>query len=127
MEEQDTRTREEKFDDLLASGTIEALIIFIESQCTVEEVLAVFGKNTTRELEKHFKIKEGFTAFYTRYNKSGQAKLKAKMHYKAMGGNAELLKFTGKDNKPIGKEAVSVIELPKNGRIKQNVKSKSNP
>lgn len=124
MEEQDLRTREEKFDDLLASGTIEALIIFIESQCTVEEVLAVFGKINTKELEKQFKIKEGFTAFYNRYNKSGQAKLKAKMHYKAMGGNAELLKFTGKDTKPIGKDALSVIELPSNGRIKQTIKPK---
>ena len=124
MAAHDLRTSEEKHDDLLASGTIEALITFIESQCTVEEVLAVFGKINTRELEKHFKIKEGFTAFYNRYNKSGQAKLKAKMHYKAMGGNAELLKFTGKDTKPIGKDAVSVIELPSNGRIKQTIKPK---
>jgi hypothetical protein len=107
---------DETFDDLLSSQTRESLILFIESQCSIDEVLSVFDM-TEKQIETKFKIKD-FESFYNLKLKSGQAKLKAKQFSKAMSGNAELLKFLGRDTKPVGDASLSVIELPNNNRIK---------
>ncbi len=107
---------DETFDDVISSLTRESLILFIESQCTIDEVLSVFDM-TKEEIERKFKIKD-FELYYLKKLKAGQAKLKARQFSKAMSGNAELLKFLGKDIKPVADAAMTVLELPSNGRIK---------
>lgn len=107
---------DETFDDVISSLTRESLILFIESQCTIDEVLSVFDM-TDKEIEKKFGISD-FEVYYSKKLKAGQAKLKARQFSKAMSGNAELLKFLGKDIKPVADAAMTVLELPNNNRIK---------
>lgn len=109
--------QENTTDDLLSSTTKEALVMFIESQCSIEEIYAIFDM-TDKELERTFNI-EDFQQFYDRYNKVGQAKIKASQYNKAISGNAELLKFLGRNMQTFEPSNMTVLELPDNGRIRK--------
>ena len=104
-------------DDLLSSKTYEALVMFIESQCSLEEIYAIFDM-TDKQLEKKFKIKT-FESFYTQNRRVGQAKIKASQYNKAISGNAEMLKWLTRNVTPETSDVFTVVELPDNNRVRK--------
>lgn len=101
----------------LSLDSIETLTFYIESQCTIDEVTSIYDL-TIEELERKFKL-NSFEDFYKSKLLSGQAKLKAAQYRKALSGNTEMLKFLGRNQKPVEDASLTVVELPDNDRIKK--------
>ena len=95
--------------------TIEALNLFIESQCTIDEIYSVLDL-TKKEIEHKYKIKD-FEIYYKKKSLSGTAKIKARSFTKAMEGDSIMLRHLTPDVKNATPD-LTVIELPNNGRVK---------
>jgi len=98
--------------------TLESLNLFIESQCSIEEVLALVGL-TEKEIEKKYKIKN-FPNHFKQKQIAGLGRIKARCYSKALEGDAIMLRHLTQDTKITGEPVLSVstIQLPDNKRIK---------
>ena len=109
----------EDFLPMWEDTTLESLNLFIESQCSQEEVYALLDLSK-KEIELKYKI-EDFDQYFNSKQLAGLGRLKARCFSKALEGDAIMLRHLTQDtNKLTGEPAltVSTIALPDNTRIK---------
>lgn len=108
--------------DLINERTIESLDFYIESQCTTDEIYALWGL-TKKQIEDKYKIKD-FDAYHKIKITSGIAKIKGLQFQKALAGSVEILKHLTRHTKEVTQSALVVIETPNNSRVKVKSKQK---
>jgi len=99
--------------------TLESLNLFIESQCSIEEVLALLDLDA-KQIERKFKIKN-FDVYFKSKQLAGLGRIKARCFSRALEGDAIMLRHLTQEVKIVGDAAlvVNVIEMPDNGRVRK--------
>jgi hypothetical protein len=103
-------------NNIINDRTKESLIFYIESQCTLEEIYALWDL-TKKQIETKYKI-HNLETFHKVKLIGGLGKIKGLQFQKALDGNVEMLKHITRHAKIDREAAMRIIETPNNGRVK---------